>query len=349
MENQEVNLPFQGLKGFEKSAISTYIEKTDLAKNSLWFWYEPARIGKVSLLCKTQIDSLDLVIIRTNAGVACEEIDTKKAVPVFVKSNTNCRELENMKIDVETGYTYTLVYFSKEKEERSFSLSVDFQSIGKKGEEILDTLKLNLVYDKNKPIYSIHVLDQETKKPVSSRIVISSTLDLDGTYLASDLYMNIARSIKNGMIKVDAEGYLSRDFENHFFKTDGRKNTNDTLFLKKIKRGTVAKLDKMYFQAGSDIILEESLPKLRRLRDFMVLNPSVNIEIQGHVNLDGSKKATKRLSKKRAYQIMKYLVNENIPRNRLSAVGFGFEKPVFKYPINDEQKEANRRVEILIK
>ena len=81
----------------------------------------------------------------------------------------------------------------------------------------------------------------------------------------------------------------------------------------------------------------------------MVLNPSVNIEIQGHVNLDGSKKATKRLSKKRAYQILKYLVNENIPKNRLSAVGFGFEKPVFKDPINDEQKEANRRVEILIK
>jgi flagellar motor protein MotB len=33
----------------------------------------------------------------------------------------------------------------------------------------------------------------------------------------------------------------------------------------------------------------------------------------------------------------------------MSAVGFGNSKPVYKNPKSDEEKEANRRVEILIK
>ena len=349
IEGQELNIPFTGAKGVEKTNICSYLEKPNVSKNNVWFIFEPVRTGKLNLSCRIYLDTFDLVVVRTNINVSCKEIEEKKAVPVFIKPNTNCRELVNAQIDVEKGYSYTIVYFSKDKDESNISLQVEFQAIDIKGDEILDTLRLNLVYDKSKPVYSIHVLDQETKKPISSRIVISSSSDLDGTYLASDLYINISRSVKNGVIKVDAEGYLSKDFENHYFKTDGKTNTKDTVYLKKIKRGTVAKLDKIYFQAGSEVILDESLPKLRRLRDFMVLNPTVTIEIQGHVNLDGSKRSTKKLSTRRAKQIMKYLVSEGVSKNRLTAVGFGFEKPVFKQPIDDDQKEANRRVEILIK
>lgn len=349
IEGQELNIPFPGVKGIEKTNLCSYVEKSSLSKNNVWFLFEPIRSGKLNLSCRIYLDTFDLVVVRTNINASCKEIEEKKAVPVFIKPNTNCRELENAQIDVEKGYSYTIVYFSKDKDESNISLQVEFQAIDIKGDEILDTLRLNLVYDKSKPIYSIHVLDQETKKPISSRIVISSSSDLDGTYLASDLFMNITRSVKNGVIKVDAEGYLSKDFENHYFKTDGKTNTKDTVYLKKIKRGTVAKLDKIYFQAGSEVILDESLPKLRRLRDFLVLNPTVTIEIQGHVNLDGPKRSSKRLSTRRAKQILKYLVSEGVSKNRLTAVGFGFDKPVYKQPVDDDQKEANRRVEILIK
>jgi outer membrane protein OmpA-like peptidoglycan-associated protein len=67
------------------------------------------------------------------------------------------------------------------------------------------------------------------------------------------------------------------------------------------------------------------------------------------VNLDGPKRSSKRLSTRRAKQILKYLVSEGVSKNRLTAVGFGFDKPVYKQPVDDDQKEANRRVEILIK
>jgi outer membrane protein OmpA-like peptidoglycan-associated protein len=47
--------------------------------------------------------------------------------------------------------------------------------------------------------------------------------------------------------------------------------------------------------------------------------------------------------------VEKYLVENGISANRLFPVGFGDSKPVYANPQNEKQKEANRRVEILIK
>ena len=76
----------------------------------------------------------------------------------------------------------------------------------------------------------------------------------------------------------------------------------------------------------------------------------MNIEIQGHVNGDGTQPySSKRLSKKRAKEIVKHLALAGISPKRLSAKGFGFTNPVYAFPETEMQKEANRRVEILIK
>jgi outer membrane protein OmpA-like peptidoglycan-associated protein len=58
---------------------------------------------------------------------------------------------------------------------------------------------------------------------------------------------------------------------------------------------------------------------------------------------------SKRLSKKRAKSVLDYLIEAGISSDRLSSVGFGFTKPVYDQPKNEMEKEANRRVEILIK
>ena len=100
---------------------------------------------------------------------------------------------------------------------------------------------------------------------------------------------------------------------------------------------------------GLAIILDESLPKLKRLKDFLVLNGGIAIEIQGHVNGEGKNNlSAQRLSKKRAEKIMRYLVDNGVDSRRLSAVGFGNTKPIFTDPKDDNEREANRRVEIQI-
>jgi outer membrane protein OmpA-like peptidoglycan-associated protein len=346
--NTNYKLNFLGIKGVDKTKLHGYLPNEFVTKNAIWICYEPENNGDLKVNCKTLIDSLHFVIFKTDVSDACHDIQNKKAQVIFNKSNTNCSEFENAKLELKSGFKYTFVFIAKEKIKDNIDIQLDYLEKGENGGELLDTLSLNLVYAKDKPIYSIHVLDEFTKKPVISRIVISNTVDLDGTYTASDLFLNQKKQIKESIIKVDAEGYLSKDLLNH--KIALSKHTRDTILLTPVKRGTIAKLDEIYFAAGLAVILEESDPKLKRLRDFMILNPTVNIEIQGHVN-DDSKRGlfSKRLSKRRAKRILNYLVENGISESRLSSVGFGNSKPVFKNPQNDEEKEANRRVEILIK
>ena len=346
--NANYKLNFPGIKGIDKTKLHGYLSNEVVTKNAIWICYEPKNNGDLKINCKTQIDSMHFVIFKTDVSDACQDIQNKKAQVLFIKTNTNCSEFENAKMELKSGYKYTFVFIAKEKLESNIDIQLDYLEKGENGGELLDTLSLNLVYARDKPIYSIHVLDESTKKPVKSRIVISNTVDLDGTYTASDLFLNQKRQIKESIIKIDAEGYLSKDLLNH--KIGLTKQTSDTILLTPVKRGTVAKLDEIYFAAGLAVILEESDPKLKRLRDFMILNPSVNIEIQGHVNDDSQRGfVSKRLSKRRAKRILNYLVESGISESRLTAVGFGNSKPVFKNPKNDEEKEANRRVEILIK
>jgi outer membrane protein OmpA-like peptidoglycan-associated protein len=346
--NANYKLNFPGIKGIDKTKLHGYLSNEVVTKNAIWICYEPKNNGDLKINCKTQIDSMHFVIFKTDVSDACQDIQNKKAQVLFIKTNTNCSEFENAKMELKSGYKYTFVFLAKEKLESNIDIQLDYLEKGENGGELLDTLSLNLVYARDKPIYSIHVLDEFTKKPVKSRIVISNTVDLDGTYTASDLFLNQKRQIKESIIKIDAEGYLSKDLLNH--KIGLTKHTSDTILLTPVKRGTVAKLDEIYFAAGLAVILEESDPKLKRLRDFMILNPSVNIEIQGHVNDDSQRGfISKRLSKRRAKRILNYLVENGISESRLTAVGFGNSKPVFKNPKNDEEKEANRRVEILIK
>jgi outer membrane protein OmpA-like peptidoglycan-associated protein len=346
--NANYKLNFPKKKGFDKSKLHGYLSNEIVSKNSIWICYEPENKGDLKINCKTQIDSIHFVVFKTDVSDACQEIHDKKAQVLFTKTNTNCSEFENAKIELQAGFKYTFVFIAKEKIVGNIDFELDFQEKGENGGELIDTLSLNLVYAKDKPIYSIHVYDEVTRKPIKSRIVISNTVEMDGTYTASDLFLNQKRQIKESNIKVDAEGYLSKDLLKH--KILLTKHTSDSIFLTPVKRGTIAKLDEIYFAAGLAVILEESDAKLKRLRDFMILNPTVNIEIQGHVN-DESKRGlmSKRLSKRRAKRILNYLVECGISESRLSAVGFGNTKPVFKSPKNDDEKEANRRVEILIK
>ena len=346
--NANYKLNFPGNKGYDKTKLFGYLPTEVVSKNTIWICYQPENNGELKIKCNNLVDSMHIVVFKTDVSDVCQDIKNKKAQVLFTKTNTNCPELENAKMELLAGYNYTIVFIAKETLNASIDIQLDYLEKGENGGELLDTLSMNLVYTRDQPIYSVHVLDEFTKKPVKSRIVISNTIDLDGTYTASDLFLNQKRQIKEAVIKVDAEGYLSKDLLKH--KIPLSKQTRDTIFLTPVKRGTIAKLDEIYFAAGLAVILEESDPKLKRLRDFMLLNPSVSIEIQGHVN-DDSKRGlfSKRLSKRRAQRILKYLVDSGISASRLSAVGFGNSKPVFKNPKNEDEKEANRRVEILIK
>ncbi len=74
-------------------------------------------------------------------------------------------------------------------------------------------------------------------------------------------------------------------------------------------------------------------------------NPNVKVEIGGHADSTGSKKANQVISEKRAQSAKKYLQDKfNIPGDRMLIKGYGSEKPIAENKTR-EGRAKNRRVE----
>ncbi|WP_333696240.1 OmpA family protein [Flavobacterium sp.] len=101
------------------------------------------------------------------------------------------------------------------------------------------------------------------------------------------------------------------------------------------------------FYGGSDKILPQSFPVLEDLLQVLLKNQNLKIEIHGHICCFTND--TEEISLLRAQAVYKYLVANGIDELRLSYKGFGSSKPVYPLPEkNEEERVANRRVEILI-
>ena len=207
---------------------------------------------------------------------------------------------------------------------------------------------LSFIYNDALPVYTIVLRDGQTKAPIAGRISLQGAPEINGSYFASQLSINLKQPLKKGFIKIEAPGYFPVEYKEHRIPLGA--TYIDTFYLSGFKAGELTKLEQVYFSAGLPEIMEESYAQLNRLRDLLLLNPQLNIEIHGHVNLDeNSAKKAQKLSKQRAEMVKNYLVQNGVAAKRLYPIGFGSSKPVYKKPKDEEEKEANRRVEILIK
>lgn len=344
--NNDYHVVFSGKPGPDKSGLNGYATNELITKNKIWLFFDPPNDGIINIKSKGKSTSFGTYIFQEASGDICSDFQKQKAKLLVYK--TDKKELEEINLFIRKGLRYALVLVGEERNKDSLQINIEFEAQDEFGNEIIDSLLFDLTTNYKDKKYSLHIRNERSNKPVKATISFYGSNEINGIYVASDLIMNLKKSIKSCDLKIDAEGFLS--FDNEQYAIILKEDISDTVYLKPLVRGTVAKIDEIYFAAGLPTILEESLPKLNRLRDFLLVNPSVHIEIQGHVNGDGKKSIrAKKLSKKRAKSILQYLYKSGISSNRLSAIGFGFTRPVYEHPENEVQKEANRRVEILIK
>ena len=76
--------------------------------------------------------------------------------------------------------------------------------------------------------------------------------------------------------------------------------------------------------------------------------PTLSIGIEGHTDNVGQALANKTLSEKRAQSVMAAVVGAGIDAKRLTAAGFGQERPVADNR-SEEGRAKNRRVELVKK
>lgn len=177
----------------------------------------------------------------------------------------------------------------------------------------------------------------------SGKVVVSNTTDRKkGEFLAC------LPAGKNYMMNVQKEGYLF--YSDHFEcsqANDKQQAFEIDIRLQKPVAGEKVVLKNIFFDVNRFALKPESSSELERLVQFLRSQPQVRIEVGGHTDSTGDKKANQLLSENRARSVVDYLVSKGIPASRLSAKGYGDTKPV---ATNDTEagRAANRRTEFTI-
>jgi OOP family OmpA-OmpF porin len=106
-------------------------------------------------------------------------------------------------------------------------------------------------------------------------------------------------------------------------------------------------LQGVHFETGSARLTSDSLSILTQASAAMQGQPSMRIEVRGHTDSVGKDEYNQTLSSHRAASVMDFLIENGIPRGRLTAVGFGETRPVADNG-KPEGRASNRRVEFRV-
>ncbi|MDO6516040.1 OmpA family protein [Zobellia uliginosa] len=99
------------------------------------------------------------------------------------------------------------------------------------------------------------------------------------------------------------------------------------------------------FDTGKSSIKAESTSVMVDIITILKEYPTAKFTVEGHTDSVGSKKLNQSLSESRALAVKEFLVEKGIEEFRLSAVGYGEDKPIASNNTRSGRKE-NRRVEI---
>lgn len=102
------------------------------------------------------------------------------------------------------------------------------------------------------------------------------------------------------------------------------------------------------FATGSAAIADQSFALLNELATTAGQCPAAQIEIGGHTDARGVREMNLKLSQARAESVRAYLSKKGVAAGRLSAVGYGPDKPVADN-ITQAGMEKNRRTEFVVK
>lgn len=112
-------------------------------------------------------------------------------------------------------------------------------------------------------------------------------------------------------------------------------------------------LKNVNFEQHTAFLTDESIPKLQELLQIMKDNPSLRIQLEGHIccnTIEGMTKNTYayQLSIFRARAVRDYLIANTIDSKRVTYTGFGRTRPLFENESIEANYKANMRVEVRV-
>lgn len=196
------------------------------------------------------------------------------------------------------------------------------------------------------------VTDKNTGKPVEAEVEL---YDLATGQLATAAYSDPASGAflvclpagRSYALNAHAEGYLF--FSQNYDLQAGTPEAPYTLNvpLSPIVAGSVIALRNVFFNTASYDLLPASYAELAKLRQLMVTNASLRIELGGHTDNVGNDAANQKLSEQRANAVRDHLIAQGIEAARITAKGYGESRPVATND-TEEGRALNRRTEVTV-
>ncbi len=126
------------------------------------------------------------------------------------------------------------------------------------------------------------------------------------------------------------------------------RNTEDADARRALRAATDQIVDaNVLFATASADISEEGAAFLDEIADILDEYPTVQIQIEGHTDSQGSEADNEALSQARADSVLAYLVAAGIAEERLEAVGYGERRPLGDNE-TDAGRAENRRIEFTV-
>lgn len=194
------------------------------------------------------------------------------------------------------------------------------------------------------------VWDSKTKQPIQAKIEVFKLAD-DKT-----VFQSVSDEVTGDFqaflpvddqyaYTVQKKGYLfvSGDLK----QKDSLHTSKKIIDLREIAVGEKVTLNNIFFDFGKSTLQKESYGELRRVAKFLMANKKVSVELAGHTDIVGKREYNIRLSEARAKEVANYLIKEGVPAERVTAVGYGPDKPIADNN-TEEGRAKNRRTEIII-
>lgn len=184
---------------------------------------------------------------------------------------------------------------------------------------------------------AVEIIDLEKDVPVYQDYSSAAAGDFLATLTAG----------KNYGLNISKNGYL---FYSENFSLVGHESKNPfniNVLLEPIAVGSKVVLKNIFFDTNRFDLKPESMAELRKLIDFLRLNPTIKIEISGHTDDIGNEQLNQTLSENRAKAVYQFLGAHGINPARLVFKGYGKTQPLVPNS-TDENRALNRRTEFKI-
>ena len=104
----------------------------------------------------------------------------------------------------------------------------------------------------------------------------------------------------------------------------------------------------VFFATGSFKLLPKSFASLKGVADLMKADPSLNLNVDGHTDSQGSDELNQILSENRAASVKDYLISQGVEASRMKSTGYGEGTPVADNT-TAAGRAKNRRTEMTVR